>query len=116
MNTIETFWRPIFETNRTYNKDADWIKNYESSINIEQQTFNNISTNEIRSSIENFANWKSPGIDNIQNVWWKHFTSTHESFAKLTNSMILEPKTNARMVNNWENNIGTKIFPSRRPE
>ena len=115
MNTIETFWRPIFETNRTYNKDADWIKNYESSINIEQQTFNDISTNEIRSSIENFANWKSPGIDNIQNFWWKHFTSTHESFAKLTNAMILEPKTMPEWLTTGKTTLVPKSSPADDP-
>ena len=92
IETIDNFWRPIFENEKSYNKDSTWIKEYEDSINIEQQQHTDVTEAEIQASINKFANWKSPGIDKIQNFWWKHFTKIHHRFSQLTSNVILNPE------------------------
>ena len=92
IETIDNFWRPIFENEKSYNKNSTWIKEYEDSINIEQQQHTNVTEAEIQASINKFANWKSPGIDKIQNFWWKHFTKIHHRFSQLTSNVILNPE------------------------
>jgi len=39
------------------------------------------------------ANWKSPGIDQVQNFWIKYFTALHPTLIKNANEIINKPKT-----------------------
>ena len=66
---IESFWKPIFETEKKYNKKCKWLQDDEKSINASKDEFQQISIKEINDATMKFSNWKSPGIDNIQNFW-----------------------------------------------
>ena len=74
----------MFETEKSYNKKATWLPEYiNSTDNIIPATYTPITESEIQKAISKFANWKSPGIDRIQNFWWKKFSSLHKITAAI---------------------------------
>ena len=89
--SIEDFWKPLYETEKSYNKEAQWIKDYENSLEINKNIFHELLITEVKSSIRNFGLWKSPGIDNLQNYWWHKFTSSHETLTKIYNNILRNP-------------------------
>ena len=42
--------------------------------------------------MKKFGNWKSPGIDNIQNFWWLKFTNIHPYLTKSFNFIMKYPE------------------------
>ena len=91
-NDTEQFWKPMYETKKNYNKDSVWLQQYKESINVEQSEYSNITSDEVTSATKKFANWKSPGIDKIQNFWWCNLPNLHNKFAEISNSIIIEPQ------------------------
>jgi len=90
---IEEFWKEILGTSSHYNTEAPWLAEYESEIEIEQYNFEPISKRETSEAIMNFANWKSPGIDHLQNFWWGKFEKIHEKLTNAYNLMTDNPDT-----------------------
>jgi len=61
------FWKPIFQNTKNYNKDAVWLNEYKQSTSeIIKSDYSPITTEEIKTATSNFSNWKSPGLDKIQ--------------------------------------------------
>ena len=50
-----------------------------------------ITAKEVTESLKNTVNWKSPGVDGIQNFWLKKFTSLHGKLAFAYNQIIDNP-------------------------
>ena len=75
--TLERFWKPIFENEAKYNKNNSWLEEYVETINIEKPSPQCIAISDLRFALISFGNWKSPGIDNIQNYWWSSFDILH---------------------------------------
>ena len=63
-----------------------------NSITAEKQIFTDFITTEITTLMNKFGNWKSPGIDNIQNFWWLKFTNTHPYLTKSFNFIMKYPE------------------------
>lgn len=89
---IESFWGPIYKTQKQFNKDAKWLKEYETSINYEEATYRNITKEDFTKSTSSFANWKSPGIDKLHNFWWKSLSSIHQRASEILNDIIRKPE------------------------
>ena len=106
---IDNFWRPIFETESRYNNEAPWIAEYENTINIEEYEFPPISKDEITEAIKNFANWKSAGIDNLQNFWWSKFEAIHEKLTTSYNAMVDNPNS----IPKWFTTERTTLIPKK---
>ncbi|XP_045463748.1 uncharacterized protein LOC123673305 [Harmonia axyridis] len=85
------FWKGIWEVEKTYDSQASWIKEAEkessrySSENVE------ITVEDIKSVLRRTNNWSSPGVDGIQNYWWKHFMATHQHLAKIFQQTLKDP-------------------------
>ena len=90
--SIENFWKPLYETEKSYNKEAQWIKDYEDSLKINKNIFHEILITEVKSSIHKLGFWKSPGIDNLQNYWWHKFSASHEQLTKIYNNILRNPE------------------------
>lgn len=86
---VEQFWRSILSNPIKYNTDAFWIKEIEESMS-EVNTIEpeEITIDEIKFAIKKLHNWKTPGIDKIQNYYLKYFTSTHKYIAKLFTKIV----------------------------
>ena len=107
----------MFETERSYNKKATWLPEYiNSTDNIIPATYTPITESEIQKAISKFANWKSPGIDRIQNFWWKKFSSLHKITAAILNNLMVEPNiTPQTVVNNRKNHTCREEKRNTRP-
>lgn len=86
---IQTFWESILSEPVPFNKEAQWIKETEEAMeNIEIKEFNEIGLEQIKAAIKKLSNWKTPGIDKIQNFYLKYLTSTHIFLAELFTKII----------------------------
>lgn len=85
-NEIDEYWRAMYEVGTEYNKEAEWLRSVGNSSTTMDWT--EVSEAEVSTCLKNIANWKSPGIDKIQNFWLKNFTSTHKKLANIYNGVI----------------------------
>jgi len=107
---IEEFWKPLYGNRKEYNKNAIWVDEYRESVNhIAHAEYADIESNEIAESSSKFANWKSPGIDNIQNFWWNKLTVFHNKTAQIMNSIVKDPTT----CPNWFTTGRTTLVPKK---
>ena len=86
--TLERFWKPIFENEAKYNKNNSWLEEYVETINIEKPSPQCIAISDLRLALSSFGNWKSPGIDNIQNYWWSSFDILHYQVTAIFNTLL----------------------------
>ena len=106
---IEDFWRPILGTESNYNDRAPWIAEYESTIDIQPYDFEPITKDEITEAIKSFSNWKSPGIDSLQNFWWSKFESIYEYKVHVFNQMMDNPHS----IPEWFTTGRTTLIPKK---
>ena len=85
---VENFWRKIYGKNVQQNEDAGWIKNqYQQNQNME---WSPICAKDVAAALRTMLNWKTPGRDQIQNVWLKQLTATQRHIAGIFNKLIEE--------------------------
>ncbi|KAG6456631.1 uncharacterized protein LOC119190438 [Manduca sexta] len=105
---IQNFWTNILTNPTPYNTEATWITEIErSAINIERHQFEDIDVGNVRDAVRKTQNWKTPGIDKIQNYYLKYFTSAHKHIAQLFNRMVkgLEP------IDSWFTTVHVILIP-----
>lgn len=86
---ITNFWSSIWETPETYNTHANWIKEERNkSTNLTEMISAIITENDINETTKRTHNWKSPGIDNIHNFWYKKLICIHSKMAALFNEIL----------------------------
>ena len=61
-------------------------------IDREQQTWNNISVEELQAALGKAHKWKSPGIDNVPNFWLKSLTELHQPLTNSLNQITNKPE------------------------
>ena len=88
---IQSFWKPLYETKKCYNKNAHWLEEYEKSLQVNKNIFSEMLISEVKSKIKSFGFWKSPGIDSLQNYWWHKFPASHNQLTKIYNEMLRNP-------------------------
>ena len=59
---------------------------------MQQPAYEPVTANEMTKATSNFQNWKSPGIDHLQNFWWCHLTCVHEITATIFDNIIQNPE------------------------
>lgn len=85
---IENFWEEILSNPISYNKKAKWINEIEQSMNnICEYNFPNINEEIVYNKVNITQNWKTPGIDKVQNYYLKYLTSTHKYIAHSFNKI-----------------------------
>ena len=92
---IESFWGPIYGTEKNHNKNANWIKDHNKAVdklNIQQQVLSQWTSNDINETTNSFQDWKMPGVDTLQNLWWKRFSFTHNILTNYFNQFINDPE------------------------
>jgi len=108
---ISNFWRPIYENEKHYNQDASWLADYKESIaHVQQAEYEPITPNEVNKATSKFQNWKSPGIDKLQNFWWCQLTSLHETTASVIDTIIQHPE----QCPLWLTQGRTTLVPKKR--
>ncbi|XP_045482803.1 uncharacterized protein LOC123686614 [Harmonia axyridis] len=89
--SIHSFWKEIWEEERTHNNRAHWIGDVEAESGKYSMDNIKITEEDIKATLKKANNWSSPGVDQIQNYWWKHFTAIHNHLAKLLQEALSNP-------------------------
>ena len=78
---VEGFWRPLFEDPKQH-QESEWIEIVkEKNRNKPQMPALEFNEEQIRKKINEYSNFKAPGIDKIPNYWLKKVTSLHPHYA-----------------------------------
>ena len=72
------FWRNIWSQSADHKKDAKWLQDLRSEVNVKKQEKIDITTGSLKKILGRMPNWKSLGPDLSQGVWLKNFSSLHE--------------------------------------
>ena len=72
------FWENIWGQFADNKKDAKWLQDLQSQVNVKKQEKIDITTGSLKKLHTRMPNWKSPGPDLVQKFWLKNFSSFHE--------------------------------------
>ena len=72
------FWENIWKQSADHRKDAKWLQDLQSEVNVKKQEKMDITTRSLKKILGRMPNWKSPGPDLVQGFWLKNFSSLHE--------------------------------------
>ena len=72
------FWGNIWSQSADHKKDAKWLQDLQSEVNVKKQEKTDITTGSLKKILGRMPNWKSPGSDLVQRFWLKSFSSLHE--------------------------------------
>ena len=72
------FWGNIWNQSADHKKDAKWLQNLRSEVNVKRQEKIDITTVSLKKILGGMPNSKSPGPDLVHEFWLKNFSSLHE--------------------------------------
>ena len=72
------FWRNLSNQSADHKKNAKWLQDLRSEVNVKKQEKIDITTGSLKKILGRMPNWKSPGPDLVQGFWLKNFSSFHE--------------------------------------
>ena len=72
------FWGNIWSKSADHKKDAKWLQDLRSEVNVKKQKKIDITPGSLKKILGRMPNWKSPGPDLVQGFWLKNFSSLHE--------------------------------------
>jgi len=89
MNKFTEFWGGIWEDDQK-TTETEWMKDIGNRIKEKIQEVHEfmVCDKDIKEVIKKKKNWTAPGIDGIENFWWKIFTSTWQPLSEAMNSWI----------------------------
>ena len=76
---LKQFWGNIWSQSADHKKDAKWLQDLRSEVNVKKQEQIDITTGSLKEILGMMPNWKSPGPNFVQGFWLKNFSSLHES-------------------------------------
>ena len=82
------FWSNIWGTEKSHNKNAEWLKELRAERNEIKQGNIQITTEMITQQTRKIPNWKCPGLDGVQGYWLKNLPALHERIATQMDEMI----------------------------
>ncbi|XP_015437850.1 PREDICTED: uncharacterized protein LOC107192997 [Dufourea novaeangliae] len=110
------YWSNIWENPINHNSNATWIKKEQDQfahIETEQEVI--ITKAELENAIKKTHNWKAPGIDGIQNYWYKKLTATHEPLTHAINDIIHHPGKTPKFLTEGKTYIKPKNHNTQDP-
>ncbi|XP_037303411.1 uncharacterized protein LOC119193790 [Manduca sexta] len=88
-DSIEQYWTDILSNPKQYNKDARWIEEIDDlSQRVETTETDEITVDEVKLAIRKLHNWKTPGIDKLQNYYLKYFSNSHKYLATIFTKIV----------------------------
>ena len=92
-DSIEKFWKRIWEQKKACNMSASWIGNMEKeNEKVKEQEWENITVLELRAALTKSLKRKSPGIDKVPNFWLIALSLSHVTFTGLLNEIMQNPE------------------------
>jgi hypothetical protein len=90
---VINFWENLWSNPVLHNNQCSWIKDEKiNNSTIPKMTNDSITSEDIERIIKKLHNWKAPGLDKIQNYWWKNFPSLHKPLTIHINRIIQTPE------------------------
>ena len=71
------FWGNTLSQSADHKKDAKWLQDLRSEVNVKKQEKIDITTKSLKKILGRMPNWKSPGSELVQRFWLKNFSSLH---------------------------------------
>ena len=75
---LTQFWGKIWSQSADHKKDAKWLQNLRSEVNVKKQGKIDITTGSLKRILGKMPNQNSPGPDLPQWFWLKNLSSLHE--------------------------------------
>ena len=75
---LKQFWGNIWSQSADHKKDAKWLQDLRSDVNVKKQEKIDITTGSLEKILDRMPNWKSPEPDLVQGLWLKNCSSLHE--------------------------------------
>ena len=72
------FWGNIWSQSADHKKDAKWLQDLQSEVNVKKQEKIDITTGSFKKILGRMPNWKLLGPDLVQGFWLKNFSGLHE--------------------------------------
>ena len=72
------FWENIWSQSADHKKDAKWLQDLRSEVNVKKQEKIDITTGSLKKILGRMPNWKSPGPDLVHEFSLNNFSSLHE--------------------------------------
>ena len=72
------FWGNIWSQSVDHKKDAKWLQDLRSEVNIKKQEKIDITTGSLKKILGKMPNWKPPSSDLVQGFCLKNFSSFPE--------------------------------------
>lgn len=89
---LTDYWKNIWSIPKYHNRNAHWMGPRMNGGVIPEMPLANFSEDEVRDAIKSTNNWKAPGVDGIQNFWYKKFPSLHEALAQQFSHVLHHPE------------------------
>ena len=72
-----------------YKEDVEWLVKVEKELEVVKIQDNVVTTKEdVIKQVYKMPNWKSPGLDYLQEFWLKRFSSVHQTMADILNNEL----------------------------
>ena len=72
------FWGNIWSQSADHKKDAKWLQDLRSEVNVKKQKRIDITRRSLKKILGRMRNWNSPGPDLVLGFSLKNFSSLHE--------------------------------------
>ena len=90
---VTRFWKGILGNKKEHNPNASWLEvEREKMQNVDQDTWAKTSEEEVAVAVKNLKNWKTPGVDKVQNYWIKHLRSLFPLLTDAINLIVTDPE------------------------
>ena len=85
MEEFVEFWRGIWEDEKK-TPEQPWMKVVGQKLKEKVQDVNEfvITREDLAKVVKRRKNWSAPGIDGIQNFWWKRFKGAWDALCRAT--------------------------------
>ena len=96
---IKKFWGDLFGNKASHNEKASWLEDERKEMKDKPKAIwedTKIST--LTSTTKRLANWKAPGLDQVQNFWLKHLKALHPKLNERFNDSIKNPELAPRWL------------------
>ncbi|KAI5726927.1 hypothetical protein M8J76_011202 [Diaphorina citri] len=88
---VENHWKSIWGRETKHNSEATWVqREYEKTARLPRMTWEKITLEELKETLNKAANWKVPGTDGIPNFWLKNLEEAHGNLAAAYNKLFEE--------------------------
>ena len=111
MEKFVKFWGDIWEQNEPI-PNMSWMEEVKAELNEKANIVSQfeITEEKLRREVSKRKNWTAPGIDGIQNFWWKKFIPAQKALAKAF-TMIYK---DTMMIPEWWPSGRTVLLPKTK--